>query len=95
MSEVDDSIEEQHRQRAEWYKRTGGPAAALPEVRGPDGEGITEEWPGLTIRDHFASVALQGLLASQTYNNVGDGFEQFIADRAFNIADAMLKAREE
>ncbi len=46
----------------------------------------------MSRRDMFAQSALNGLLASGTYTNTGDGFEGFISQAAYNIADAMLKA---
>lgn len=54
----------------------------------------TTDREGLSIRDWFAGQALVGLLASSTYSNAGDGFEDFIAAKAGNIADAMLIERE-
>ena len=46
----------------------------------------------MSRRDMFAQSALNGLLASGTYTNTGDGFEGFISQAAYNLADAMLKA---
>jgi hypothetical protein len=42
---------------------------------------------GMTLRDHFAGLAMQGLLARKPMS----GAEQ--AHEAYKIADAMLKAR--
>ena len=44
--------------------------------------------PSMTMRDHFAAQALQGVLA-------GDPglFDSVAASRAYGIADEMLKAR--
>lgn len=50
---------------------------------------------GMTRRDWFAGQALTGLLASGKWDNVGPGFDDFIAVRAGNIADAMLAAQPE
>ena len=47
----------------------------------------------LSKREAFAAAALNGLLASGKFDNVGTGFEDFIATAAYNIADAMLAAR--
>jgi len=50
----------------------------------------------MTLRDHFAGQALVGLLATgEDYHdkNHGDGWKWFAA-AAYNIADAMLEARE-
>ncbi len=43
---------------------------------------------GMTLRDHFAGLAMQGLLARKPMS----GAEQ--SHEAYKIADAMLKARE-
>ena len=42
----------------------------------------------MTLRDHFAGLAMQGLLTRKPMS----GAEQ--AHEAYKIADAMLKARE-
>ncbi len=48
-----------------------------------------EDMHGMTLRDWFASQALQGLLAS---TKTSDGLT--IAKDAYILADAMLRARE-
>lgn len=50
-------------------------------------------YDGMTLRDHFAGQALVGLLSSGKWHNDGEGFEDFIAMKAGNIADAMLAER--
>ena len=49
---------------------------------------------GMTLRDYFAAKAMQGLFASDTcdWNQEGDWEER--ARTAYEMADAMLKARE-
>lgn len=42
---------------------------------------------GMTLRDHFAGLAMQGMVA--TSNNMDD-----IAQSAYDMADAMLAERE-
>ena len=44
---------------------------------------------GLTIRDHFAGLAMQGLSTIDGYIGL-----DYIASDAYALADAMLKARE-
>jgi hypothetical protein len=44
---------------------------------------------GMTLRDYFAAAALQGLLASCPWEQVDE-----VPQKAYDIADAMLKARE-
>ena len=46
----------------------------------------------MTLRDHFAVLAMQGLLAAQfSHKSSSNG----MAEVAYVIADAMLKAREQ
>jgi len=54
-------------------------------------EGIRCE--GMTLRDYFAAKAMQGLFASDTsdWNQEGEWGER--ARTAYEMADAMLKAR--
>lgn len=62
--------------------------AAFPVVDG------AEDMPGMTLRDYFAAQALVGFCThlgmAIEAANVGD-----IADVMYDIADAMLVAREE
>lgn len=53
------------------------------------GEGITQ-YKSMTARDYFAARAMQGLLADRKGYSTND----LIAKYAYEIADAMLKARE-
>jgi hypothetical protein len=46
---------------------------------------------GMTLRDYFAAKAMQGFLATVKV----DCPDNLIAEDAYNLADAMLKAREE
>jgi hypothetical protein len=46
---------------------------------------------GMTLRDYFASRALQGLLSAEI---VGDYSNAHISSIAYAIADAMIEARE-
>jgi hypothetical protein len=43
---------------------------------------------GMDLRDYFAAKAMQGLLASETYDPVPQ-----IVRNAYEIADAMMKER--
>lgn len=45
--------------------------------------------PGLTLRDWFAGMALQGLLASDKKLHITDACSQ-----AYELADLMLEARD-
>jgi hypothetical protein len=64
---------------------TGGPAFPSTHPHGQD--------EGMTLRDYFAAKAMQGILAATlTPNTVWSQDEA--AETAYNVADAMLKARE-
>ena len=47
---------------------------------------------GMTLRDYFAAKAMQGLLARIGHDKIN--VHDVIAQRTYQIADAMLKARE-
>jgi len=66
-------------------KDTGGPA--FPN-EGFNGWGEPQQ--GMTLRDYFAAKAMQGFQEQWVYDNSDD-----IACKAYALADAMLKAREE
>lgn len=63
---------------------TGGPAFPSPTDGMLDNE-------GMTLRDYFAAKALQGMLAE---NGGGPMRNNTLAEFSYEIADAMLKARE-
>ncbi len=48
--------------------------------------------PGMTLRDYFAAKAITGLIASTPYDRVLN--PAGVAQEAYAVADAMLKARE-
>ena len=51
---------------------------------------------GMTLRDYFAAKAMQAILSSDRYVGlIGvNRYEQRTAEDAYQMADAMLKARE-
>jgi hypothetical protein len=65
----------------------GGPAFPFREQ---DGEGGYERFPGMSLRDYFAAAAMQGMMACPD----GDGHIEEYSIGAYEIADAMLAARE-
>lgn len=70
---------------------TGGPAFPT-EVW--DAEGIPQHTEGMTLRDYFAAKAMQGLLAAQIHGFNDRPAKGPFASMAYEMADAMLKARE-
>ena len=58
----------------------------------PHDEGFSEIYPGMTLADYFAGQALCGLLASPNCRSTFN--ERTIAHMAFEVADAMLAARQ-
>ena len=79
-------------------KETGGPAFPVVQWEtDDDGNLRPRQTNGMTLRDYFAAKAMQGLLASPR-NPVGvtqDVTDVLIANLAYKMADAMLKAREQ
>jgi hypothetical protein len=67
---------------------TGGPA--FPTTKPLEHWGDPNQ--GMTLRDYFAAKAMQGLLAGITPTTVWSHDEA--AETAYNVADALLKARE-
>ena len=84
-------------------KETGGPAFPSKGKRNrprseiyPNATGsevIEVDYQGMTLRDYFAAKAMQGLVASMVGGNTPT--DEGIASYSYDIADAMLKAREE
>jgi hypothetical protein len=73
---------------------TGGPAFPC-EVLGIDGHGEYMPLQGMTLRDYFAGKAMEGILASNTEHEHEDAhIFDAIAEAAYKMADAMLKARK-
>jgi len=73
-------------------KQTGGPAF-------PVGSGDMRDPTGMTLRDHFAAKALQGMCANPNNDHEPDheSYERYVkevARCAYALADAMLKERE-
>lgn len=63
--------------------KNGGPV--FPRDHAHDGHN------GMTLRDYFATKAMQGLLATDLKPNVEN---EDLAEVAYAIADAMLRERE-
>ncbi|HBU8232619.1 TPA: hypothetical protein MDC20_003284 [Morganella morganii] len=70
--------------------KTGG--AAFPASGHPDMQFVAQE--GMTLRDYFAAKAMQGILVNAERNEFSFGKVDEIASKAYELADAMLRARE-
>lgn len=71
----------------------GGPAFPFEEMH-TDGTHYHSH-PGLSLRDYFAAKAMQGDISSMQAHEDPASAAHHIAARAYAVADAMLKAREE
>lgn len=61
-------------------------------------DGGNRRMTGMSLRDYFAAAAMQGLIAagfaSVPEGETGDDTNDYVAGRAYYIAEAMLVARE-
>lgn len=80
--------------------KDGGPAFPRPVSEDrtsgdqPDGNSTISEQDGMSLRDHFAGVALQGCLAHECNSLKDPQPVENYARLAYKFADAMLAARE-
>ena len=75
---------------------TGGPAFPFPAYTYPIGE-INHGEDGMTLRDYFAAKAMQGLMGRSWADAKGkfpENLHDVWATAAYQMADAMLKARD-
>jgi hypothetical protein len=70
----------------------GGPAFPVPDTYHPNGQ-VQYGSCGMSLRDYFAGQAMQGFCADPTNHQVFNGHDD-AADSAYQLADAMLAARE-
>jgi hypothetical protein len=68
------------------------PAFAASETRGGNWSFQNKDQEGVTLRDHYAGLAMQAYIINQQARG---GTQRDIAGAAFNMADAMLEARME
>lgn len=69
----------------------GGAAFPASTSYGPNGEWSPPYNTGMSLRDWFAGMALQGIIAG-TFTHMGD-LDGFVKD-AYEYADAMIVRRE-
>lgn len=65
---------------------------AFPTTKPLDSWGDPNQ--GMTLRDYFAAKAMQGLIASANQKGLYAPPDNELASAAFQLADAMLKARQ-
>lgn len=73
-------------------KDTGGPAFPYSGVHHTEEMNFIIDSHGMTLRDHFAGLAMQGIVNSQEYQD-GTWETAEIARQSYEISDAMIKAR--
>jgi len=49
---------------------------------------------GMTLRDYFAAKAMESFISGWTARNIYPPNDLVVAEHAYTMADAMLKARE-
>ena len=67
----------------------------------PIQENTLIEYGGMTLRDHFAGLAMNGFISDremymammQDRKTTNQTPDEYIAEQSYNIADAMLKQR--
>ena len=69
-------------------ENTGGPAFPCEVL--VDQHGTKSEWEGMTLRDYFAAKAMQAWISRGD-----DSGENGLAKWSYEMADAMLKARQQ
>lgn len=70
--------------------KTGG--AAFPASGHPDMQFVAQE--GMSLRDYLAAKAMNGILANNAMiDTATDQTLEWVAKNAYQMADAMLKAR--
>lgn len=79
--------------------KTGGPAFPYSGVHKGEKENLIVDSHGMTLRDYFAAKAMAAIVRRWDGHSFGGGPEspqyKELAEDAYHIADAMLRAREE
>jgi hypothetical protein len=74
--------------------KDGGPAFPFDVLYPPHAgdQVVRDQYPGMTLRDWFAGQALAGAIAKHG-TDCTQGWHDNVAERCYDYADAMLKAR--
>lgn len=70
----------------------GNPPAFPPAIAIAASGDVYHGYDGMSLRDYFAGQALPALLTLVSDNM--ENFPQFVAERTYQLADAMLAERE-
>ena len=74
---------------------TGGPAFPVKGFQTRAGQGFVNiEAQGMTLRDYFAAKAMEAVIANAMCSEKGTVFYDEVSSISYEMADAMLKARE-
>lgn len=80
-------------------KETGGnafPYSGVHKGQGQGGGGVIVDDRGMSLRDYFTAKAMQGILSNPSMiDSFDEGSFDWVAERASQLADTMLKARGE
>lgn len=74
-------------------KNDGGPAFPCEQHETQEGTWNQTFEPGMSLRDWFAGMALQGLASATDASGAWTGADPTVANQAYRIADAMLAER--
>ena len=72
---------------------TGG--SAFPKLTQDERWKTFTSTDGMTLRDYFAAKAMQALTINKSFVQLYSAGSSAIAQQAYIVADAMLKAREQ
>lgn len=75
-------------------KETGGPAFPQGNDRVVSARSIVDS-QGMTLRDYFAAKAMQAVIANAMCSEKEAVFYDEVSAISYEVADAMLKAREQ
>jgi hypothetical protein len=78
---------------------TGTTGAASDKIKAGNIVSVSLNNDGMSLRDYFAAKAMQGLISAHNesgeWTGAGDiEMNKIMAETAYSVADAMLKARE-
>jgi hypothetical protein len=88
MNEEDEAFEQLALKQGQWEHTSGWRKKQIMDTQAFPNPHRTD-MTGMTLRDYFAAKAMQGMM-----HDVSQPVGEVIAEWAYQVADAMLKARE-